>query len=213
MKRTLLTLTGIAFMISTMANGEFEKALGQRIPLIFSAQSAAELQGVLNQLERIGAVETERWEAGYYTAFGYLKMSDMFETAAEKDRYLGLAMESVKNAQKMDPDNSELVAMEGYIIMMQLVIDPGTRGMTHAGAATEMFYKAIQLDRSNPRAHYLLGRMKYGTAQFMGGGSEDACKSLNTAKALFEKQEPSENSIHPSWGKGATEEALAQICR
>lgn len=213
MKRTILTLTGIVLAFFTMANGQFERALGKNIPLIFSSQSSEELQGVINQLERISAAETDRWESHYYTAFGYLQMSGMYKEATDKDKFLSLAMDAVKKGQKIDADNSELVALEGYVIMMQLVIDPGTRGMTHAGAATETFYKAIQLDGKNPRAHYLLGRMKYGTSQFMGGGTEDACKSLNVAKELFESLEPSTNPILPSWGKGATDEALAQICK
>ena len=96
--------------------------------------------------------------------------------------------------------------------MMQLTVDPGTRGMTHSGLAFEQFNKAVQLDPTNPRAHFLLGRMQQGTAQFMGGGFEQTCESFATAKALFDKGERNENPFAPSWGKETTLASIQEVC-
>lgn len=212
MKRTFLTLFGIAVALCTLANGQFEKAMGKNIPGVFSSKSADELQGVINQLSRIGEAEGDRWEPFYYSAYGYLRMSGFYEGASDKDKFLDLAIAEVDKGLSVDASNSELVALKGYVIMMQLTVDPGSRGMTHSGKAFEQFNKAIQLNPNNPRAHFLLGRMQQGTAQFMGGGYGQACESLANAKAIYEKGENTENPFAPSWGSEATEASIKEIC-
>ena len=195
-----------------MANGQFEKAMGQNIPAVFSSKSADDLQGVINTLSRIGAAEEDRWEPYYYSAYGYLKMSGFFEATVERDKHLSLAIAEVDKGLEIDPSNSELVALKGYIIMLQLSVDPASRGMTHSGMAFEQFNKAIKLNPNNPRAHFLLGRMQQGTAQFMGSGFEQACESLATAKAIFEKGESSDNPFAPTWGEESANASIKEIC-
>ncbi|MEO1255438.1 MAG: hypothetical protein AAFY41_11225 [Bacteroidota bacterium] len=212
MKKNLFILMGMLVVSIALANGQFEKAMGNNIPAVFSAADPESLQSVINQLNRIGEAEGDRWEPFYYMAFGYIRMSGMYEEATEKDKYLDLAMSAVEKAEEIKPNDSELEAMRGYVNMIKLTVDPGSRGMTYSGLAFNSFNKAVALDPSNPRAHYLLGRMQYGTAQFMGGGDGGACVSLSKAKKLFTEATASSNPIAPSWGKEDTDNALKQIC-
>lgn len=212
MKKLSVSLLMLLFSIVIMANGPFEKAMGANVPKIFTSENPTDLTTAINKINRIGAAEKDRWEPHYYAAFGYLRMSQMMETPADKDKYLELGLKSVEQAESILPNDSELETMRGFLIMMQLTVDPATRGMTHSPLAMGSFQKAIALNPENPRAHYLLGQMQYGTAQFMGTGFEDACKSLTTSLSLFESAEPGENPFAPSWGK---ENALAvqqQVC-
>ncbi|MEM0941123.1 MAG: hypothetical protein AAF600_12825 [Bacteroidota bacterium] len=212
MKRNLSIFLGILFAIVTLSNGQFEKAMGGNIPVVFSSSTPEELQAVINQLSRIGEAEGDRWEPYYYSAYGYIRMSGMFERGEDKDKYLNLAKAEVEKGQAIDPSNSELEALKGYHIMMQLTVDPQSRGMMYSGRAFESFHKAIKMDPDNPRAHYLLGRMEYGTAQFMGGANEQACGSLLKARKLFMKNEEPDRSFSPTWGKESTEAAIKEIC-
>ncbi len=212
MKKNLILMIGVFLASVALANGQFEKAMGKNIPAMFSAKTPAEMQDVLNQLNRIGEAEGDRWEPYYYVAFGYLRMSEMFETAEDKDKYLDLALAAVAKGEEIKPNDSELEAMRGYVNMIKLTVDPASRGMTYSGLAFQSFQKAIALDPNNPRAQFLLGRMQYGTAQFMGSGTEEACGSLFKALILFDKEEKSDNPFAPTWGKGATEEAIKQLC-
>lgn len=191
-----------AFLSTTvLANGPFEKAMGTNVPLVFSSNTPDALMPVINKLNRIGAAEKDRWEPHYYVAFGYVRMSQMQEDAAAKDKYLELALKSVEQAETILPNDSELEAMRGFVIMIQLTVDPGTRGMTHSPLAMGSFQKAVALNPENPRAHYLLGQMQYGTAQFMGGDTSEACASIAKAIELYDQEGVQENPFAPTWGK------------
>jgi len=212
MRKNLLLLLGALCASVVLANGQFEKAMAESVPALFRAQNIEETQAVINKLDRIGEAEGDRWEPFYYAAFGYLRMSGMVESAEEKDKYLDLAMKEVGKSEAIKANDSEIEAMKGYVNMIKLTVDPATRGMTYSGLAFESFQKALKLDPENPRAHFLMGRMQYGTAQFMGGGTEDACASLFKARILFEKQTEPDNPFAPTWGKESTVEAINQLC-
>ncbi|WP_420318463.1 hypothetical protein [Ekhidna sp.] len=212
MRKNMLLIFGLLCAAAAMANGQFEKAMGESIPAMFSAQNPEELQNAINKLDRIGDAEGDRWEPYYYAAFGYIRMSGMYEKAEDKDKYLDLAMTEVEKGDAIKPNDSELEAMRGYIHMIKLTVDPATRGMTYSGLAFTSFQKAIKLNPDNPRAHFLMGRMQHGTAQFMGGGNEDACASLFKAKDLFANGENEVNPFAPSWGKDGTDESIKAIC-
>ncbi len=212
MKKNLFIFIGILAASLVLANGQFEKAMAKNIPAVFSSSDVESLQSVINQLYRIGEAEGNRWEPYYYAAFGYVRMSAMFETPEDKDKYLDLAMKAIEKGEEINPNDSELEALRGYVNMIKLAVDPASRGMMYSGLAFTSFNKAIALNPDNPRAHYLLGRMQHGTAQFMGGGSEDACGSLFKAKVLFSQQDQTVRSIAPSWGKNSTDEAIKEIC-
>ncbi|MEO9870675.1 tetratricopeptide repeat protein [Ekhidna sp.] len=212
MKKNLFILLTAFCVTFVQANGQFEKAMGKNIPAMFSSNDPESLQAVINQFSRIGEAEGDRWEPYYYAAFGYLRMSGMYESADDKDKYLDLAMKEVEKGEAISELNSELESMRGYVNMIKLTVDPASRGMMYSGLAFTSFQKAIKLSPENPRAHFLLGRMQHGTAQFMGGGSEEACGSLFKALVLFDKKGQSDNPFAPSWGKDSTQEAIKEIC-
>ncbi|MEO9485135.1 MAG: hypothetical protein ABJG47_16865 [Ekhidna sp.] len=212
MKKNLILILCMLCTSLTFANGQFEKAMGKNVPAMFAAETSEDLQAAINNLNRIGEAEKNRWEPYYYVAFGYLKMSEMYQTAEDKDKYLDLAMKAVEKGEEINPNDSELEAIRGYVNMIKLTVDPATRGMTYSGLAFGSFQKAIALNPNNPRAHFLMGRMQYGTAQFMGGGTDDACSSLFKAMVLFGKEEKSDNPFAPSWGKGSTEQSIKELC-
>ncbi len=213
MKKTILTAIGILCAAILLANGgQFEKAMAKNIPAMYQASDPETLLGVVNQLTRIGDAEANRWEPYYYAAFGYIRLMTMVESNEDKDKYLDQAIAAVEKGETIKSNDSELESMKGYVHMMRVTVDPASRGMQYSGLAMTSFQKAIALNPQNGRAHFLLGRMQFGTAQFMGGGDGGACESFARAKAIFESEEKDEKSIAPSWGLRGTNSAIKEMC-
>ncbi|HAZ26352.1 MAG TPA: hypothetical protein DCY95_18715, partial [Algoriphagus sp.] len=80
----------------------------------------------------------------------------------------------IDKAEKLAPANSEVTALKGYAIMGKISLDPASRGQNLSPQAMQLFGKAINLDRENPRALYLMAQMEYGMAQFFGSGTDKA---------------------------------------
>jgi hypothetical protein len=77
--------------------------------------------------------------------------------------------------------------------------------------AFQSFGKAVALNPENPRALSLLAQMQYGTAQFFGSSTAEACGTLNKALEKFDTYKPA-NSLSPQWGRGMVAE-MKQKCQ
>jgi tetratricopeptide (TPR) repeat protein len=129
--------------------------------------------------------------------------------AVTKDKHLDLALETLKKAAAINPAESEIVALEGFVHMIRVTIDPASRGQQYSGLAMQTFGKAIGMNPENPRALALLAQMQYGTAQFFGSPTTEACGTLNKALEKFETYK-STNPLAPVWGKPMAEGMKAQ---
>ncbi|MEL6558659.1 MAG: tetratricopeptide repeat protein [Bacteroidota bacterium] len=214
MKRSILTIA-IALIVtfSSFANDDqkYYEIMGKTIKEMFSATDAAEVQASLNMFERISNAEADKWEPAYYTAFAYLKLYELAESAADKDAIIDKAIASVNEGLKIAENEDELITMKGYVYMMKMVLDPMNRAPEYSPIIIGSYQKALTIDPNNPRAWYLLGQMQLGTASFTGGSTDQGCASISKAVENF-KNDKSENPIAPSWGESGAEEATQQ-CR
>jgi hypothetical protein len=88
--------------------------------------------------------------------------------------------------------------------MMRVAIDPATRGPQYAGLSMQAFARATTLNPENPRALALMAQMQYGTAQFFGSPTAEACGTLTKSLEKFDTFK-SDNPLAPRWGKGMAE--------
>jgi hypothetical protein len=100
------------------------------------------------------------------------------------------------------------VALDGFIQMIRVTVDPASRGAKYSGLAMQLFGKAVGLNPENPRALSLMSQMQWGTAKFFNAPTTDACATANQALKKFETYK-SPNPIAPAWGKGMTENMVA----
>lgn len=204
---SLITLMMIAFAEKGLAADKYVEAMQKNIQTVYTSDSIPVLQQAVNAFERIGAAEKTKWEPYYYASFGYVMMSDNEKDAAKKDGYLDQAMTALNKAKEIVPNESEVVAMEGFIYMMQLAVDPASRGQRYSGLALQSFGKAVTLNPENPRALGLLAQMQFGMAQFFGSPTTEACGTNAKAKEKFDAFK-SENPLAPQWGKGMVEKMI-----
>lgn len=196
-------LIGLLLLIvhSLSANDErYLEAMRKNIQTVYTAQSISELQNSVNMLERIASAEKIRWEPYYYAAFGYIMMANREQEGGKKDLFLDQANAAIEKAKAINGNESEVIALEGFVYMIRVTVDPASRGPQYAGLATQTFDKALGLNPENPRALALLAQMQYGTAKFFGSSTTEACITLGTSLEKFDTYK-SENPLSPQWGR------------
>jgi hypothetical protein len=212
MKTTLLTFALLMSMLSHAYTGKYEEHMSQQIEAVYKAKTIAEYQSAINAFDRIAAAEKTKWEPYYYSAFGNIMKVNLEQDGAKKDNYLDLALAAIEKGKGIAPAESELVALEGFVHMMRVTVDPASRGQQYSGLAMQTFGKAISLNPENPRALALLAQMQFGTARFFNQAPTEACATAQKAVALFETVLPAENKLAPAWGKQMAQ-ALVSNCK
>lgn len=203
---TMMLVAGHVF-----ANDDkYVAAMQKNIQVLYQATDIPHLQQVVNGLERIASAEKTKWEPYYYATFGYIMIANLETDGAKRDAYLDQATTALNQAKALQPNDSEIITLEGFIYMIRITVDPASRGPQYAGQAMQAFGKATGLNPENPRALMLTARMQYGTAQFFGSPVTEACATVNAALEKFNTFR-SDNPLAPQWGKGTAEE-LKGLC-
>lgn len=213
MKKIILSLV-LMFVSSAqllLANDEkYVEAMQKNIKAIYEANSIESYQQSVNAFERIASGEKSHWEPLYYVAFGNLMMANLTTQNDKKDGYLDRAMEAIDQARAVKQDESEIVALEGFVYMLRIGVDPQNRGMEYAPQAVATFNRAVALNPENPRALALLAQMQFGTAQFFNSPTTEACEINGRAADKFETYKAN-NALAPVWGRNMVE-SLKQKC-
>ena len=212
MNNFLLVTMLVLITTLTYANDEKYIATMQKsIDALYKAQDVVSIQSVINTLERIAAVEKTKWEPQYYIGYGYVMAAFREADKTKKDSYLDLALEAVTKGSTLLPNDSEFAALEGFIHMIRVTIDPPTRGPQFGRLAMQQYAKAIALNPENPRALALMAQMQYGTAQFFNQSTTEACATLQASFVKFDTFK-SDNVLAPTWGR-IMAEAMKQGCQ
>lgn len=204
MKTLMLTL---AMTLSLLANANDEKyieVMSKNIESVYKAQTTDELQKAVNTFDRIASAEKEKWEPLYYSAFGNIMLANRESDGSKKDSYLDLALASIEKAKTIKQNDSEIIALEGFIHMMRIGVDPASRGQEYSSKAYESYQKALAINPNNPRALALTAQMEFGTAQFFHSSTTSACSTADKAIEKFAITQP-ESPLAPAWGKGMAE--------
>lgn len=210
MKTTMLILFSFCSTL-LFANDKYEQVMQTNIQSIYKAQTAEEMQQSINTFERIGAAEKSKWEPFYYASFGYIMMATREEDGAKRDVLLDKATQVLEKASAIHKNDSEIIALEGFIYMMRVTVDPATRGQQYSGLAMQTFGKALGLNPNNPRAMALMAQMEFGTAQFFKSPTTSACEKATNAIAMFDATS-SVGPLAPRWGK-ETAMQVAKQCQ
>src|SRR5687768_10147120 len=124
-------------------DNQYAEAMAKNIQTVYGAQSVAELQGAVNALERIALTEKTKWEPYYYAAFGYIMIAHREQDGAKKDSYLDQAIVDIKKGKTIAEKESEIIALEGFVHMIRISVDPATRGQQYSGLAMQTLGRAL----------------------------------------------------------------------
>jgi len=208
MKNTL-TLLLVLFVTTLFAQDKYTTQMLKNIEAVYQSKTVDEYQASINAMERIGNAEKTKWEPFYYSAFGYLMIATEEKDGAKKDQFLDLSAEVLKKAKAISENESEIVALDGFIQMIRVTVDPAARGAQYSGQAMQLFGKAIGLNPENPRALGLMAQMQVGTARFFNAPITEGCATAAKSLEKFQTYQ-SPNALAPRWGKGMSEGLLQQ---
>lgn len=195
-------IIGVLILASqtVFANDKYTEVMQKNIEAVYEAKSVEEYQSLANTFHRIAEAEKTKWEAFYYEAYAYVMMVTVEKDASKKDAMLDASSKALESAKTLQPAESELVALEGFVHMMRVTVDPASRGQQYSGMAFQSFNKAVSMNPENPRALALMAQMEFGTAQFFGSSTTSACATIEKAVDKFENQKPA-SVLSPVWGK------------
>jgi hypothetical protein len=202
----------LTLVVSTLtAQDKYTETMLKNIDAAYKGKTVAEHQATANAFERIAAAEKTKWEPYYYAAFSNIMAANLETESAKKDGYLDLATKDLDQAKAIKANDSEITALEGFVHMARVTVDPATRGQEYSGKAFRSFSTAVALNPENPRALALLAQMQYGTAQFFGSSTAEACDTAAKSIQKFESYK-AESALSPQWGKQMAE-GLKSNCK
>jgi tetratricopeptide (TPR) repeat protein len=210
MKKSLITLVLVSLFSFAFSNDAYEKAMSQSMEKLFQAKTIPEYVEVANQFERISNIEKTEWLPLYYASFAYIMISFQETENAKKDQNLDQAQKYLDQAMTIDPNESELYMLQGFLYPSRIAIDPMNRGVTLMPEMNKSLDKALELNPDNPRVYYLRATMTFHMPEAYGGGAAKALPMYRIAKEKFEIFKP-KSSLSPNWGKEICDSELKNV--
>ncbi len=203
MKKILTILSILAASIqmsNAQSNSKYEEAMSKGMDLLIKSETSADFLSTSNQFERIANKENKDWLPKYYRAYTLL-LAGIFEKENDaKDALFISALEQTNQADLLNPENSEIYTLKGYVQFMTMTVDPTNRAANAIPTAMASLAKARKLDPMNPRPDFVQGQNTFYTPEYFGGGAQLAKPYLTNAAQKFEIQKKTE-AFAPSWGK------------
>ena len=208
-KRILVMLCFIAATNLTTLASDYEKGMLKGKEMLINAKTAEESANVTSYFERIATAYKNEWLPLYYAAYASLGTGFKQEKTKDKDEWYEKGLEFIDRAKAIKKDESELMAMEGYLKLMYISNSPMLRAPLQTGDAMELLDQAKKLNPNNPRPWLIQGQHTFHTPEFFGGGAKNALPMVEKANALYKSFVPV-NQLMPIWGKERCEKLISQ---
>lgn len=213
MKITLFVIFGLMIaQLGYSQSAAYEQAMQSGLEQLKAAEQSRDFSSATSTFERISAAEPDLWLPAYYEAYGWLmqgagmmQKQDMEKLSA----YLEKAQAALDRAKALAPEESEVLALQGYVYTAHIWMDGEANGPIYSPKAMASYQKAMELSPNNPRAPHLMGMHLFYMPEFWGGGAKRALPLLEQADSLFESQATA-TDLHPVWGGAFNSMLLAQ---
>lgn len=141
----------------------------------------------------------DKWMPCYYAAYCYARISHKNKTDEKRDYWVDKAQALINKAYELDPKNSEILVMKGFVLQARMDISPMVRGFKYNSETMAYFDEAREIDPENPRSYLWKGVNLFHTPEMFGGGKQQAYPLIKTAIEKF-KTNPPKDSLAPDWG-------------
>jgi hypothetical protein len=210
--KTQLTLVALVLWSISLCgqNNTYERTMLSTIESLDKAKSEEEFLTCVSQFERVAKAEKTLWLPYYYGAYSLILLSYEEADGAEKDLLLDRAQEFLDKGLELDPEESELHALQAFLYPSRILVDPMNRGMIYFELMFSELEQAKALNPANPRPLFLEGVSKLNLPPAMGGGPELARPILEEAEAKFNTFQH-EDPLWPDWGADSNRAELDKL--
>lgn len=209
---TLSTLVGIFIVLLHQASYGQEKSkleiyhdkMKSYTYTLYKAGNFQTFKLMSNKIRKIAEEEETKWIPYYHAAYAHIMAAFLAEEKYEKEDFLNNGQLMIDKAAKYSPNNSEIVALQGFLYQIRVLVDPEARGQEYIQKAVKEYDRARFIDPDNPRPYYLIGQILFKLPQQAGGNIENACKHFQKASEKFQSFKP-RGEFSPNWGEEANQ--------
>ena len=209
-KLNILIIILLVLPLSSFAQGGYETAMKTTLAQLGQAQAQSDFLTVANKFERIAKAEQDKWLPYYYTAFAKTLAAALEDGPQARDTYLDEAEVSINSLQSLTYNKVEVLALQAFVSMIRIAVDPGSRGQQYSQQAAGFLEAAMAITTDNPRVVFMMAQLQFGTAKFFNADTGPACARLQEALALFAAEEAQADPLAPAWGQSQAEEMLTK---
>lgn len=153
-----------------------------------------------NLFERIAAASPQEWLPSYYAAQINIMYGFGVKDKSKLTQQLQKAQAQLDHAKSISPNNPEIMVMQAMLYTVWVAYDGATYGMKYAPKVSEIYAKALAIDKNNPRVVLCKAEWDMGSARYFGQDTAPFCAELERAKKLFEAAKDRKDFM-PNWGK------------
>lgn len=191
------------FVTSLLTAQQFEQGMGKAFQLWDEGKNSE----ASDMFERIASAEKTSWLPNYYVAL--INTTEAFNPV-NKDKVTALldkANAALDIELAKNPNNPELLVVQGMAKTALLVSNPMAYGMTLSPKITETYMLASLLAPENPRVVLCKADFEIGGAKWTGADVKKLCEDIQKSIDLFAKFKP-ETPFSPKWGLDRANEVL-----
>ncbi|QHI39132.1 hypothetical protein IMCC3317_45330 [Kordia antarctica] len=207
MKKVALILSLVFIGMTVNGQTKYEKGMQKAFSLLEQNKRSE----ASNLFERISEAAPTEWLPSYYAAqiniTGGFGIKDKNQLTLQLDK----AQLQLDHATSISPNNPELMILQAMLYTVWVAYDGATYGMQYGPKVSEIYGKALAIDKNNPRVVLCKAEWDIESARYFKQDTAVFCVAFEKAKTLFETDKP-ETAFHPSWGKERATK-LAEDCK
>ena len=211
MKKSLILLTLLLVTLSGFSQPrKYGKAMEKALDNLAVASSPEELISSAAFFGDIAEKYPELWLPAYYEAYCLISASFNTGEYLSKMECLDDAMKIVDRVRIIEPDESEVEALDAFHALGMMAADPQSNGPIYLEDFTTCIGKAKKLNPENPRPYYIDGLLKANLPDYMGGGAFAAKKEHEIAAQKY-REFDNDDPFWPDWGESLNQAQLDTI--
>jgi TPR repeat protein len=199
----------------TMTAQPNEKFMNLMHPAIMHLAEIKDMDGFRTSgvmFENLAKIEPKNWLPLYYQAYSYLSCAAKLGSPEEMNEVIILAENAINLAEKLSPENSEIVALKAMCIKAKIVADPKNEIEQNGVKALAIVELAKKLNPNNPRVYLIEAMLRNRLPEALGAGSKLTLPLLQKAEELFAGFKL-DNPLSPNWGADLLGEVMKEASR